>query len=134
MIVPTSSQNAAIAMSRALFQLARPQDSDGDVARYYCGWVEHPATGQHAINLPTMPIASSPDADPHALDAIFQPFIDAEWMDASELAALQAAIVANRGQRVVPLEFLAILPSFAATALTDEQAAAAGWFDATDPA
>lgn len=129
MIVPTSSQDAAIAMSRALFQLARPQDSDGDVARYYCGWVEHPATGQHAINLPTMPIATSPDADPHALDAIFQPFVDGGQMDAGELTALQAAITANRGGRIVQLDFLSLLPSFAVTALTDEQAAAAGWFD-----
>lgn len=129
MIVPTSSQDAAIAMSRALFQLARPHDAAGYVARYYCGWMTHPTTGQTAINLPTMPIASTPDADPHALDAIFQPFVDGGQMDASELAALQAAIVANRGGRVVPLSFLALLPSFAATALTDEQAAAAGWFD-----
>lgn len=128
MLVPASSEQAAIALSRALFQLARPHDAAGDVARYYCGWMQHPTTGQWAINLPTMPLATSPDADPHALDAIFQPFVDAGAMEASELAALQAAIAANRGQRIVPLEFLALLPSFAAQALSDAEAEAAGWF------
>lgn len=127
-LVPTSSQQAAIAMSRALFQLSRPHDAEGDVARYYCGWLQHPTNGQWAINLPMMPLATSPDADPHALDAIFQPFVDSGQMEASELAALQAAIVANRGGRIVPVEFLALLPSFAAQALTDEQAKAAGWY------
>ena len=128
MLIPASSQNAAIALSRALFRLARTHDEAGDVARYYCGWLQHPATGQWAINLPSMSLATSPDADPHELDGIFQPFVDAGQMDASELAALQASITANRGERVVPLQFLALLPSFAATALTDEQAGAAGWF------
>ena len=128
MLIPTSSQQAAIALSRALFQLARPHDAAGDVARYYCGCLQHPVTSQWAINLPAMSLATSPDADPHGLDAIFQPFVEAEQMDASELAALQAAITANRGERVVPLQFLALLPSFAATALTDEEAEAAGWF------
>ena len=49
-------------------------------------------------------------------------------MDAAELAALQAAIAAYRGQRIVPVEFLALLPSFAAQALSAAEAEAAGWF------
>lgn len=128
MLIPTSSQNAAIALSRALFRLARTHDEAVDVARYYCGWIQHPTTGQWAINLPSMSLATSPAADPHGLDGIFQPFVDAGQMDASELAALQAAIAAYRGQRIVPVEFLALLPSFAATALSDAEAEAAGWF------
>ena len=128
MLIPTSSQNAAIALSRALFQLARPHDTAGDVARYYCGWLQHPTAGQWAINLPSMSLATSPDADPHGLDGIFQPFVDAGAMDASELTALQTAIAAYRGQRIVPVEFLALLPSFAAQALSDAEAESAGWF------
>ncbi|MCB0070016.1 MAG: hypothetical protein KDE20_01100 [Caldilineaceae bacterium] len=128
MLIPTSSRNAAIALSRALFRLARTHDEAGDVARYYCGWLQHPTTEQWAINLPSMSLATSSDADPHGLDAIFQPFVDAGQMDASELVALQAAIAAHRGQRIVPVEFLALLPSFATQALTDAEAAAAGWF------
>lgn len=81
MLIPASSENAAIALSRALFQLARPHDATGDVARYYCGWLQHPTTGQWAINLPSMSLATSPDADPHGLDGIFQPFVDAGQMD-----------------------------------------------------
>ena len=57
------------------------------------------------------------------------PAFRGRWADGpSELTALQAAIAAYQGQRIVPVEFLALLPSFAATALTDEQAEAAGWF------
>jgi len=132
MIVPTSSETAAIALSRRLFQLARPADSTGDVARYFCGWLQHPQTEQWALNIPDMPLWIAPDADANRLDAIFTPWVNAGHMRAAELAALQSAIIASRGVQIVPLEFLALLPLFAAQSLTDKAAREAGWFGAED--
>lgn len=128
MIVSTSSLNAAIAMSRALFQLARPYDNNNDIAQYYCGWINHPITNQSAINLPTMSIPISENANEHQLDIIFQLFIDQGIMDKSELFALQSAIIENRGKRIIPTDFLSLIPSFANRVMTDEEARINGWF------
>ena len=111
------------AVSHAIWELSRP-DADANATQYYCGWITHPQTGQHALTLTegdTQPI------HPHADTAIAQ-FVGAvrPIVGDTEADALQALLMDARGGRINLID--ALPPTLSQNLLTREQADESGWF------
>ena len=110
-------------VSAALWALSRPDAGEQDT-RFYCGWITHPQTGQHALTLAetdTQPI--HPNADP-AIDALvsaLRPIVGDTQAD-----ALHATLTAAKGTRLSVVN--ALPPALQAALITQEQANADGWF------
>ena len=115
------------AVSAALWALSRPDAGEQDT-RYYCGWITHPETGQHALTLAesdTQPIHPQADASIAALVSALRPIVGDVQAD-----ALHTTLTAARGTRLNVIN--ALPPALQASLITQEQAEAAGWFPAPE--
>ncbi|HEY7823655.1 MAG TPA: hypothetical protein VIG24_12510 [Acidimicrobiia bacterium] len=108
----------AQAMSAALWSLARPTRGEGDTA-YAVGWVQHPTTGEVALQLGDYRQRVDPDADVEA-------FVSALPIPDDEAATLRTTLDNARGQVLAVADWLP--PTLRANVLTDEQMRAAGWW------
>lgn len=125
--VPISSTENAEFLSRQLWKLTRPVKNPVDVTEAYCAWHVHPQTGAVVVALPaaeTVPVVVS--ADTTLLDPLLLPFVEQEAISMADVEAIRQQIADARGTEV---NLASLLPAFwAAQAMTQEQAEAAGWF------
>ncbi len=122
MILPLSNLPPQ-AVSAAIWALSRP-DAESNATRYYCGWITHPTTGQHALTLTpgdTQPIHPQADTAIAQFVGALRPIVGD-----TEADALHALLHWHKGGRVDVLQ--ALPPTLAAHLLTPEQAQAAGWY------
>lgn len=66
LVLTNPSTAYAEAVSEKLWSLGRPESTRDEnyVTKYYCGWVQHPETGQVALEMPTETAYIHPDSDP----------------------------------------------------------------------
>ena len=127
--IPISSVENAEFLSRQLYKLTRPESvrAPDDITVFYCGWHVHPETGAVVVALPeteTVPVHVS--ADTTLLDPLLLPFVEQGAITEDDRAAIRTLIAESQGGQA---NLVSLLPAFwAAQAMTQEQAKAAGWF------
>lgn len=124
LVLTQNSIPYAQAMSAALWSLARPTRGEGDTA-YAVGWIQHPTTGEVALQLGDYRQRVDPDADVEA-------FVSALPIPADEAETLSTTLDNARGQVLAVADWLP--PSLAANTLTDAEMKTGGWYAPTDPA
>lgn len=117
LVLTQASEDYARAMSHAMWALARPDG--GDTTAYAVGWFSHPSTGEVALDIDSYSQRIDPQAD-------IEGFVSLLPILAAERITLAATLEAHRGREILALDWLPV--SLRSHLLTDEDAAAAGWF------
>lgn len=111
-------------VSTALWALSRP-DYDANSTHYYCGWITHPTTGQHALTLneaDTQPIHAQADVPIAYLVTALRPIVGDAQAD-----VLQLALTTAKGGRINIVESLP--QTLKSVLLTHDDIVAGGWID-----
>lgn len=115
--------------SRGLCRLLRPSHlrNPSDITDLYCEVITHPNGEWCSLVLPeteTVPIHL--EADGSEMADLLAVFVQDGALTEQEAAGIGQAVIAMCGQQVRIADF--IPPSWSQAVLTQEQAAAAGWF------
>lgn len=121
LVITNPSVEYAAYISEMIWKMGRPEQTRTEqyVTQFYCGWVEHPDSGQLALNMPISNEYIHPDCDADSI-ANNLPILD------EEKTSLISSINAAKGSRIQPSSL--IPASLVGNILTVDEAITAGWY------